>query len=42
MNCPHCDTAARGEWDPVLKHYVCPTCSRTWTVEQKAECPPLR
>jgi len=28
--CPRCDSAELGEWDPVLHVYVCPTCSATW------------
>jgi len=28
--CPACSTAALGEWDDVLRVFVCSTCSATW------------
>jgi hypothetical protein len=28
--CPACDASAPGEWDDVLRVFVCPTCSTTW------------
>ena len=28
--CPACDAATPGEWDEVLRVFVCPTCSTTW------------
>ena len=29
--CPGCDSSTLGEWDPVLRVFVCPVCCRTWT-----------
>jgi hypothetical protein len=35
--CPACDSAALGEWDAVLRVYVCPTCSTTWRLRVDRE-----
>jgi hypothetical protein len=28
--CPRCDSSAPGEWDAVLRVFVCGVCSATW------------
>jgi len=28
--CPACDASAAGEWDEILRHFYCPTCSHVW------------
>jgi hypothetical protein len=36
-DCPACDASTPGEWDPVLRVYVCPVCSSTWRQRQRDE-----
>lgn len=38
-DCPACDSSLPGEWDPVLRVFVCPVCAKTWRRRQRDDEP---